>query len=123
MSNPIEDLLKSFQAHYSTEDRPMRYTKVQWNEMARKYGWIRDGYASVLYDEVVTRHPMSLRSLPDMAVISEAMRSLDRPEIYNEPATVPQLTDDAGFTDEELEENFARLREIVGLAASARRMR
>lgn len=121
MSKPIEDLLKSFQAHYSTEDRQARYTKVQWNEMVRRYSWIQPGYATVLYDEIVTSHPMSLRSLPDIAVIAEAMRSLDRPEVYGEPQSIPQITDYAGFTEEEIERSFERLREIVGLAVSARR--
>lgn len=32
-----------------------------------------------------------------------------------------QITDDAGFTEEELDRNFARLREIVGMTADAKR--
>lgn len=120
---PIEDLLRGFQAHYSTDDRPMRYTKVQWNEMVRKYGWISEGYARVLYEEIVTQHPMSLRSLPDMAVMTEAMRGLDRPEVYSEPYPVPLLTDDAGWTEEELEQALEQFRTIAGRVATARKFR
>jgi hypothetical protein len=98
---PIDDLIKAWELHYSTQDRELRYTKVQRNELGRKYAWIQRGYANVLYDQVVTTHPMSLRSLPDMAVITEAMKALDRPEVYADPSDVLMIEDatDVGVSE------------------------
>lgn len=90
---PIEDMLKAFEMHYSTNERPLEYTKVQRNELERKYSWMNRGYARVVYEAVVTAHPMSLRSLPDMAVLTEAMKTLDRPEVYADPQDVPLIED------------------------------
>lgn len=82
---PIEDLLHAFEQHYSTRDYQLGYTQTQRAEMVAKYGWVSQSYMAVLYDEVVSKHPMSLRSLPDMAVIVNATQSMDRPEVYAQP--------------------------------------
>ena len=99
---PIEDMLKAFEMHYSTNDKELAYTPVQRNEMARKYVWMNRGYARVVYESVVTKHPMSLRSLPDMAVITDAMRTLDRPEVYADPSEALMIEDasEVGVSDE-----------------------
>lgn len=88
---PIEDLLDAFQQHYTTNERALRYTRAQRDEMVSRYAWVSTSYMAVLYDEVVTVHPMSLRSLPDMAVISGAMQKMDRPEVY--ATSVAQIED------------------------------
>jgi len=118
---PIDDLLESFQLYYSHSGRPMLYNKVQRSTIEKSYSWIGRKYAGALADHVKSSHPISLRSLPDLAVIRKAAADLGNPDIYEEPPATPRITDDAGITESEMESNLARLREVVGLAASARR--
>lgn len=87
--NHAFDLIQAFEAHYSTNEWRAQYTQHQRVELADAYSWISQRYKRALYDEVVRTHPMSLRSLPDMAVLKAAERALDRPETYAEP--VPQI--------------------------------
>lgn len=85
--NKAKDLIKAFELHYSTTDRRLSYTRYQANEIIERYAWITSDYAPVLYEAVVTRHPTSLRSLPDLAVLAEAERELgNRPAIFQKPA-------------------------------------
>jgi hypothetical protein len=118
---PIHGLLNGFQTHYSTHQLKLDYTQAQRNELVRRFQWISSAYARVLYEAVVTVHPMSLRSLPDIAVISEAMKGLDRPEVYEPPTNAMQITDEAGWTDEEREKAIEKFRTISGRVAAKRR--
>lgn len=83
----IADLLDAFQIHYGG----LKYSPAQRAELESKYRWFKRGYKNAVYDEVVESHPMSFRSLPDMAVITKAMNNLSPPQVYEEPHSVPRI--------------------------------
>ncbi|MFW5836239.1 MAG: hypothetical protein ACOCVK_02405 [bacterium] len=118
---PIHGLLRGFETHYSTNQLMLEYTQPQRNELVKRFRWVSGAYARVLYEAVVTVHPMSLRSLPDMAVIAQAMKGLDRPEVYEQPTNARQITDDAGWTDEDREAALEQFRTIAGRLTDAKR--
>lgn len=102
---PIEELIEAFQQHYSSRETTLRYTAMQHAELCKKYGWFSSRYADVVYDEVVSTHPMSLRSLPDIALISTAVSHLDEPAVYHGP--VNQIEDHSAETHELVDECLA----------------
>jgi hypothetical protein len=96
---PIDDLLKAFEVYYST-DKPLVYGAAQRIAIHNAYVWIGPEYRIALYDEVLRTHPASLRSLPDMAVISTATKQLNPPESYEPPK--PLIEDMTGPTFDEV---------------------
>lgn len=74
----IQDLLGAFTMHYGGP----RYTVAQHEELCSRYRWMKETYKNAIYDAVISAHPTSLRSLPDVAVIEKAMREAGRPETY-----------------------------------------
>ena len=71
----------------------------------------------------------SARFLPLLADLNKAQIEVYEgyPELrldsWNRTTDAKQITDSAGFTEEEREKNLAKLRETVGLAARQRRFR
>ena len=87
--NHALDMLRAFEIYYST-DRELKYNVAMGAEIADRYSWITPEYRTVLYEMVVSLHPASLRSLPDVAVLKEAEAKLDRPEVYRPALPEPE---------------------------------
>jgi hypothetical protein len=99
----VGDLLDSFQLYYSTRDKTLQYSAAQRAEIEKRYVWFKIGYARAVYDAAIALHPTSLRSLPDVAVISAATKELYMPEVYDEPDQSKQIEDHTELTFEEIE--------------------
>jgi len=87
---PAEDMLEALQYYYSI-DKPMRYNEAQRAALLEYLGASSKAYVDMLYDEVVAIHETRFRSLPDLAVLRQAAKALDRPEVYQKPVEVPLL--------------------------------
>lgn len=105
---PIDDLMDAFEVYYSTAQTPVKYTTAQRVKIHNEFVWIKQRYAAELRDEVIRSHPSSLRSLPDVAVITDATRRLNPPESYEPPPK--QIEDMTPVTMAEIE----RIREETG---------
>ncbi len=85
MANGVE-LLKAFQVHYEPNDGgQLRYNDQQKLDIIRTVGDVPGEYLSELYLVVTQTHEAKFRSLPDAAVVSKAMASMDDPATYLPP--------------------------------------
>ena len=110
----IEELIDAFEMYYSPSNRKMIYGPAQRAEITKRFIWIGNQFKLALYDEVISIHNSSLRSLPDVAVIVEAMGKMGSPESYETPRTaLPEPEVDA----EDMEASVQRaLAEAAGKA-------
>lgn len=112
---PIDDMLQAFEQYYSNTTQ-LRYSKVQRAAVEASFSWIGQKYSRILYDEIITEHPSSLRSLPDLAVIRKAASRLGNAAVYDDPPKVPLLEDKTEPVMGSIWSEFERRRETFGVA-------
>ena len=106
------------------------YTPAQMREVKRWAQKRSDASRRLVYEWIVATEDTRYKTPPTVATLNKALSTVFdgypelRGESYNKQIATDatQITDDAGWTEEELEANLAKLREIVGTTADARRM-
>lgn len=123
-SDNAAKIIGAFEDYYSTNAGRLTYNRTQRAALENELQGLPYRYLRALFDEIVSVHETKWRTLPDVALIVKAEQHLGRPEIYQDPSDAPQITDDAGFTEEELEEavnNFVNFTETLHETTRARK--
>jgi hypothetical protein len=108
---PIDDLLRAFEVYYTIGDRPLAYSTAQRMELHNAFVWIGPEYERELYGEVIRTHPTSLRSLPDVAIVTAAANKLNPPGSYAPPPK--QIEDQTQPTFDEVKQRLDSIHKEV----------
>jgi len=120
MNANVDRMLDAFQDYYTTGTGTLVYNQAQRRALHDELdGFTRD-YLRVVYDEVLVTHESKWRSLPDVALLRKVMARLDAPETYRRQTPHLHLTDDAGWTDEEMDRALQKFREAAGRLATTK---
>ena len=111
-----ENMLDAFQEYYERS-----YNERMRKDLVSAIGDPPKKYLVELYKQVIHTHESKYGKLPDLAVISKVREQMKPVFAYIEQRTDRQITDDAGWTQEELTEALDKFRAIGGRVAEKRR--